>query len=68
MSEQSPYRQSFEEAVQESQGGGLISDFWAFMRENAKWWLLPILVVFALLGVLLALMGTGAAPFLYTLF
>ena len=68
MSETSPEQQSFEEAVHEARGGGLFSDFYAFMRENAKWWLIPIVLVFSLLGILLALMGTGAAPFLYTLF
>ncbi len=68
MSERSPGQQSFEDAVQEARGGGLIGDFFAFMRENAKWWLIPIVLVFAMLGILLALMGTGAAPFLYTLF
>ena len=44
---------------------GLVAEFWAFMAENKKWWLLPILVVFGLLGVLLILGATGAAPFLY---
>lgn len=48
--------------------GGLLSDLWQFMRENKKWWLLPILVCFALFGALLLLSGTGAAPFIYTLF
>ncbi len=38
------------------------------MSENAKWWLLPIVFVFAMLGVLLALASTGAMPFIYTLF
>jgi hypothetical protein len=67
MSERPQGQQSFEEAAKQARGGGLISDFWAFMRENAKWWLIPILCVFALLGVLLAF-GPSAAPFLYTLF
>lgn len=47
---------------------GLVVEFWDFMRENKKWWLLPILVVFALVGMLLVLGGTAAAPFIYTLF
>ena len=68
MSNRAPGQQSFEEAVQEARGGSLIGDFFTFMRENAKWWLIPILFVFAMLGILLAAMGTGAAPFLYTLF
>ncbi|MCB9870292.1 MAG: hypothetical protein H6836_01040 [Planctomycetes bacterium] len=59
---------SFEQASQSAQGGGLFSDLWAFMAENAKWWLIPIVVVLGLLGVLLVLGATGAAPFIYTLF
>ena len=47
---------------------GLISEFIMFMAENKLWWLTPILVVFGLLGVLLALGATGVAPFIYTLF
>jgi len=39
-----------------------------FLRENRKWWLTPIVVVIALLGVLIALGGTSAAPFIYSLF
>src|SRR5438876_148823 len=40
----------------------------AFPRYNKKWWLLPIMVVILLLGVLVFLGSTGAAPFIYTLF
>jgi hypothetical protein len=47
---------------------GIVSEFIAFMAENKMWWLTPILVVFGLLGVLLLLATTGAAPFIYTLF
>lgn len=47
---------------------GIISEFVAFMAENKMWWLAPILIVFGLLGILLILGATGAAPFIYTLF
>lgn len=47
---------------------GLVGEFVGFMRDNAKWWILPFLIVFALLGVALVLGGTGAAPFIYTMF
>jgi hypothetical protein len=47
---------------------GLIAEFIAFMAENKMWWLTPVLVVFGLFGVLLALGATGIAPFIYTLF
>ena len=58
---------SFQEASQAS-GGGLVSDLIGFMAENKKWWLTPIILVLGLLGALLALGATGAAPFIYTLF
>jgi hypothetical protein len=64
---ENPERQSFEEASQSS-GGGLFADLIGFMSENKKWWLTPILLVLALLGALLVLGATGAAPFIYTLF
>jgi hypothetical protein len=39
------------------------------MRVRKKYWLLPILLVMALLGSLIVLtQGTAVAPFIYTLF
>lgn len=46
----------------------LIAEFWDFLAHNKKWWLLPILIVMLLLGTLIFLSGTAAAPFIYTLF
>ena len=43
-------------------------ELWDFLRHNKKWWLIPIVVVLLLMGVLVILGGTGAAPFIYTLF
>jgi hypothetical protein len=51
-----------------SGGQGLLSDFWAYLQYTRKWWILPIVLVLALLGVVFLLGGTGAAPFVYTLF
>jgi hypothetical protein len=48
--------------------GGAFTQIWAFLRENKKWWLLPILICLLLFGALLVLAGTGAAPFIYTVF
>ena len=47
---------------------GLMGEFMGFMKENAKWWLMPFLIVFGILGVALILGATGAAPFIYTMF
>lgn len=47
---------------------GLVSEMIGFLRANKKWWLAPILVAILLLGLLVVLGGTAAAPFIYTLF
>jgi hypothetical protein len=46
-----------------------IKELWAFLRTRKKYWLWPIVVVMALLGVLIVLaQGSAVAPFIYTLF
>ena len=47
---------------------GLLRELWLFMKRNKAWWLSPIVVVLLLVAVLVILGGTGAAPFIYTLF
>jgi len=47
---------------------GLVGEFTAFLKENKKWWLAPIIVSILGLGLLVLLGGTAAAPFIYTLF
>jgi hypothetical protein len=54
--------------LSETQGPGVLGELWAFISHNKKWWLTPILLMLLLLGVLIVLGGTGAAPFIYTLF
>jgi hypothetical protein len=44
------------------------AEFWDYLKNNKKWWLTPIIIVLALMGLVLVLAGTGAAPFIYTLF
>lgn len=46
----------------------LHKEFFLFLKENKKWWLIPILLVLALMGVLVALSGSAVAPFIYPLF
>lgn len=58
---------SFEKLGREGQNG-LVSEFFAYVRQSRKWWLLPILLALLVLGALVFLSGTGAAPFIYTLF
>ena len=47
---------------------GVIGEFVAFLSDNKRWWLTPIVVVLLLVGALIMLGGTAAAPFIYTLF
>jgi hypothetical protein len=58
----------FEQANNEHNDGNLITEFWCFLRQNKKWWLLPVLVVFLFLGALMLMSTTAAAPFIYTVF
>jgi Family of unknown function (DUF5989) len=46
-----------------------LREFWSFLRSRKKYWLLPIFVMMAALGGLLALTkGSAIAPFIYTIF
>ena len=47
---------------------GTLRELWDFLRCNKKWWLLPIILVLLVVGVLVILGSTAAAPFIYTLF
>ncbi len=60
-------RQEFERLGDEAQPG-LVAEFVDFLAHNKKWWLAPILIVVGLIGLLAVVAGSGAAPFIYTLF
>ena len=45
----------------------LAGEFVAFLKENKKWWLAPIVVMLLLVGVLVLLGGTVLAPLIYPL-
>jgi drug/metabolite transporter superfamily protein YnfA len=47
----------------------LLREFWLFLKERKKLWLLPIVIVLGLFGVLLILGESSAlAPFIYSIF
>lgn len=58
----------FEQAAKEQRKTGVFAEFWYFLSQTKKWWLLPIVIVLVAFGLLMALSGTAAAPFIYTLF
>jgi hypothetical protein len=46
-----------------------VAEMWMFMRVRKKYWLLPIILVLAIVGGLIVLtQGSAVAPFIYTLF
>ena len=46
-----------------------LRELWNYMRVRRKYWLLPIMIAMALLGVLIVLsQGSAIAPYIYTLF
>jgi hypothetical protein len=57
----------FEKASQKKQGN-LLSEFMGFLKQNRKFWLLPLILVMLALAALLILSSSFAAPFIYTLF
>lgn len=48
---------------------GMVREIWAFMRARKKWWLLPIIIIMALVGALIIFaQGSVLAPFIYVIF
>ena len=46
-----------------------IREFWEFLKERKKFWLLPIIIVLVIFGGLIILaQGSAVAPFIYTIF
>ena len=52
----------------EGKSSGLAGEMLYFLKHNKRWWLTPIIIAMLLLSILIFLGGTGAAPFIYTLF
>ena len=46
-----------------------LKEFWDFLKERKKYWLIPIIMVLAFFGILIVLsQGSAVAPFIYTIF
>ena len=47
----------------------VLSEFFQFLKQEKKYWLMPIVIVFILFGLLIVFSQSSAvAPFIYTLF
>jgi hypothetical protein len=47
----------------------VLSEFIQFLKQEKKYWLVPIVIVFVLFGLLIVFSQSSAvAPFIYTLF
>lgn len=60
-------KSSFEQSADQRRSS-LVGEFFYFLKQNKKWWLVPILIVLGCVTLLVIVSGTGAAPFIYTLF
>jgi len=46
-----------------------LKEFWEFVKERKKYWLLPVLFFLVIFGFLIILsQGSVIAPFIYTIF
>lgn len=57
---------TFEKAAPKN--ASVVSEVLGFLGQNKKWWLLPVMGTLLVLGALVLLSTTAAAPFVYTLF
>jgi hypothetical protein len=65
---QDPVKPKSLEELGDQKQPSIAVEFYHFLRENKKWWLLPILLMIGLFGILVVLASTGVAPFIYTMF
>ena len=48
---------------------GILGEFLSFLRQRKLWWLMPIIIVFALAGLFVLVTSQSAvSAFIYTLF
>lgn len=45
----------------------ILSEFAHFLRHEKKWWLTPILILLALMGLIIVSSNSALAPLIYTL-
>jgi hypothetical protein len=55
-------------SLEKRRGSSLARELLGLLVSTRKWWLAPVLLAVLLLGGLVLLGSSGAAPFIYTLF
>jgi hypothetical protein len=70
MAQSGDRRQRADAFAREAEGGqhGMLAEFLGFLRHEKKWYLAPLILILLVLGLLIVLSATGAAPLIYTLF
>ncbi len=55
--------------MEEFKNQPFLTEFWEFLKERKRYWLLPIIIVLSGLGFLIFFtQASPVAPFVYTLF
>ena len=60
--------EDFNEIARRRRESSFVGELFGMLRQQRKYWLMPLIVVLLLLGLLISLSGTAVAPFIYTLF
>ncbi len=60
-------KSAFEEAEHKSEEN-LLVQLWLMLKQNKKYWMIPLVCGLLLLGLLVIFGTTVAAPFIYALF
>jgi drug/metabolite transporter superfamily protein YnfA len=56
-------------ALKRNERPGVVAEYWAFLRDHKKWWLVPIALLLLILGgLLLVTQGSPLAPLIYSIF
>lgn len=58
----------FEQRARAGPQRGLFGEMLAFLWQTKKWWMVPVVITLMLVGLLVFLSSSAAAPFIYTLF
>lgn len=68
MRERSDFHEDNEASLKAASNSGFWGEVWYFLKTSKKWWMLPLIMSFVVMGLLLVLAKTAVAPFIYTLF